>query len=163
MHLEIDRKAPPQTYKERTGLEAACAVLSCVILFHTTTESPHCTEGKIRAALFLACWAPAIPLCRGVKNMRTHNMHQCEHRFYQNMKHANQTHWLRSSFEQVIRKTAECGLQKDLSTPLAQINLPHRCSKAVALNLWRPDRMCLIQPRTSILCWAASAVCFNKH
>lgn len=27
MHLEIDRKAPPRTYKERIRLQAACAVL----------------------------------------------------------------------------------------------------------------------------------------
>lgn len=30
MHLEIDRKAPPQTYKERSGVEAACALLSSI-------------------------------------------------------------------------------------------------------------------------------------
>lgn len=34
---------------------------------------------------------------------------------------------------------------------------------AGVLNLRLPDRMCLVQPRTSILCRAASAVCFIKH
>lgn len=38
MHLEIDRKAPLQTYKEMTRLEAASAVLSCVILFYTANR-----------------------------------------------------------------------------------------------------------------------------
>lgn len=52
-HAPSDRRAPPQTYKERSKLEAACAVPSCVILGYTATESSHCTEGKIRAALSL--------------------------------------------------------------------------------------------------------------
>lgn len=34
-HAPSDRGAPPQTYKERTKLGAACAVLSCVILGYT--------------------------------------------------------------------------------------------------------------------------------
>lgn len=54
-------------------------------------------------------------------------------------------------------------LQKD--TPQTNpkcFNLP-RWSSATALNLRGPDRMCLIQPRSPKLCWAASAVCFIQH
>lgn len=68
MHLEIDSRAPSQTYKERTGLKAACAVLPWVILFYSATEIYHCTD-----ALFVAGCMPAIPLYSGgVEGAYTH-------------------------------------------------------------------------------------------
>lgn len=46
MHLEIDRKAPLQTYKEMTRLEAASAVLSCVIRFYAANRDLPLYWGK---------------------------------------------------------------------------------------------------------------------
>lgn len=141
MYLEIDIKAPPQTYKERIGLEAVGAVLFlCHPLLYGSRELPL-YRGKNWSCLFLSRLSNSnSPL----SNMHTTHSNVCTD-FISNM-HIEVTEW-----ELIIQCTfpsqsyqESCRMWCD--NKLKSVDLPHQCSMHKSSSPPEPAR-----PRQNVL------------
>ena len=125
------------------------------------TEISHSTGVKIRAALLLVGWLPVNLLCTGVQD--SHTKHTPTYALSLTVHETCSFNWLHEWLSAQImlsgkQENVEFPKKKTLHKLKSSSYVSPQCTKAVALNLWASDRMCLIRPRTSIPWWAASSI-----